>query len=55
LRRSHHFKLLELRQRAQAQLVKFDIRKFHDLVLDSGALPLDVLDTYVDDWIASQR
>jgi uncharacterized protein (DUF885 family) len=49
-------KLLELRQRAEAQLgTRFDIRKFHDLILESGALPLDVLDTYVTDWIASQR
>jgi uncharacterized protein (DUF885 family) len=49
-------KLLELRQRAEAQLgTRFDIRKFHDLILDSGALPLDILDTYVTDWIASQK
>jgi len=49
-------KLLELRQRAEAQLgTRFDIRAFHDLILASGALPLDVLDTRVTDWIASQR
>ncbi|WP_158823411.1 DUF885 family protein [Granulicella sp. S156] len=49
-------KLLEFRQRAQTQLgAKFDIRKFHDLILDSGALPLDVLDISVNDWIASQK
>jgi uncharacterized protein (DUF885 family) len=49
-------KLLELRQRAESQLgAKFDIWKFHDLILDSGALPLDVLDTHVTDWIASQK
>jgi uncharacterized protein (DUF885 family) len=49
-------KLLELRQRAQTQLgAKFDIRKFHDLILDSGALPLDILEASVNDWIASQK
>jgi uncharacterized protein (DUF885 family) len=49
-------KLLELRQRAEAQLgTRFDVRKFHDLILDSGALPLDVLDTQVTEWITSQR
>ncbi len=49
-------KLLELRARAQSALgTKFDIRKFHDLVIDSGALPLNVLDQRVNDWIATQK
>lgn len=49
-------KLLELRDRAQKALgPKFDIRKFHDEVIDSGALPLDVLDKRVDTWIAAQK
>jgi uncharacterized protein (DUF885 family) len=49
-------KLLELRQRAQTALgPKFDIKAFHDEVLDSGALPMDVLDHRVDAWIASQK
>lgn len=49
-------KLLELRARAQKELgAKFDIRAFHDEVLDSGALPLDVLDRRVTAWIASQK
>ena len=48
-------KLLEFRQRAQAALgSRFDIKKFHDLILDSGAVPLDILSTQVDQWIASQ-
>ena len=34
---------------------KFDIRAFHDAVLDQGALPLDVLETNVNEWIASQK
>jgi uncharacterized protein (DUF885 family) len=49
-------KLLELRQRAQTALgPKFRLKDFHDLVLDSGALPLDVLEKRVDAWIASQK
>jgi uncharacterized protein (DUF885 family) len=49
-------KLLELRAKAQQALgTKFDIKAFHDLVIDSGALPLDVLETRVDGWIATQK
>jgi uncharacterized protein (DUF885 family) len=49
-------KILELRDRAKTALGdKFDLRAFHDLVLDSGALPLDVLSDRIDAWIASQR
>ncbi len=49
-------KLLELRQRAQTALgPKFSLKAFHDLVLDSGALPMDVLDQQVDAWIAAQK
>ena len=49
-------KILEVRDRAKKALGdKFDIRAFHDQVLDSGALPLDVLDTRINDWIASQK
>jgi uncharacterized protein (DUF885 family) len=49
-------KILELRDRAKTALgPKFDIRAFHDEVLDSGALPLDVLDQRVNDWIAAQK
>jgi len=49
-------KILELRDRAKKALGdKFDIRAFHDQVLDSGALPLDVLDQRVNDWIATQK
>ncbi len=49
-------KILELRDRAKKALGdKFDIRAFHDQVLDAGALPLDVLSARIDAWIASQK
>ncbi len=49
-------KILELRDRAKKALGdKFDIRAFHDQVIDSGALPLDVLEQRIDGWIASQK
>ncbi|MBV8438635.1 MAG: DUF885 domain-containing protein [Silvibacterium sp.] len=49
-------KILELRSRAQTALgPKFDIRAFHDQVLDSGALPLDALEQRINAWIAQQK
>jgi len=49
-------KILELRDRAKKALgSKFDLRAFHDQVLDAGALPLDVLSDRIDGWIASQK
>ncbi len=46
-------KILELRERARHQLGDaFDIRDFHDVVLGGGALPLDILDRRVDNYIA---
>ncbi|MGD0730847.1 MAG: DUF885 domain-containing protein [Terracidiphilus sp.] len=49
-------KILELRDRAKAALGnKFDLRAFHDQVVDSGALPLDVLSDRIDAWIAAQK
>jgi uncharacterized protein (DUF885 family) len=49
-------KILELRDRAKTALgPKFDIKAFHDEVLDSGALPMDVLDQRVNGWIAAQK
>jgi uncharacterized protein (DUF885 family) len=49
-------KILELRTKAQKELgAKFDIRAFHDAVLDQGPLPMDVLETKIDEWIATQK
>jgi uncharacterized protein (DUF885 family) len=49
-------KILELRERAQKELgPKFDLRAFHDAVLDQGPLPLDVLETKVTEWIQSRK
>jgi len=49
-------KILELRERAQRELgPKFDLRAFHDAVLDSGPLPLDVLEEKIKEWIAERR
>jgi len=49
-------KIRELRDRAQKELgAKFDIRKFHDEMLDGGTLPLDLLEARTDKWIAQQK
>ena len=49
-------KILELRSRAQKTLGdKFDIRAFHDQVIDSGAMPLDLLEQHIDAWIGTQK
>jgi uncharacterized protein (DUF885 family) len=49
-------KILELRDRAKSALGnKFDLRAFHDQVIDAGALPLDLLSDRIDSWIAAQK
>ena len=49
-------KILELRARAQEKLgAKFDLRAFHDAVLDQGPLPLDMLETRIDAWITTRK
>ena len=48
--------ILKLRQLAKDALgERFDIRAFHDEVLDDGALPLNVLDAQVTDWVNTQK
>ncbi len=49
-------KIVALREKARAAMGrKFDIRGFHDVVLKTGAVPLDVLEENVDAWIAAAR
>jgi uncharacterized protein (DUF885 family) len=49
-------KFRELREKAQKQLgSKFDVRTFHDEMLDGGTLPLDLLEARTDKWLASQK
>jgi uncharacterized protein (DUF885 family) len=49
-------KFRELRVRAQKELgAKFDIKTFHDEMLDGGTLPLDLLDARTNKWIAEQK
>lgn len=48
-------KILALREKSRQALgAKFDLRGFHDVVLDAGALPLPVLEARVDRWIADR-
>ncbi len=49
-------KIVELRARAEKALGdRFDIRRFHDLILAQGQVPMSVLDAKVERWIAEQR
>ena len=49
-------KITELRERAERELgAKFDLKAFHRAVLESGALPLSVLESKIDSWIAARR
>jgi uncharacterized protein (DUF885 family) len=49
-------KIIELRERARGELGdKFNIRSFHDEVLNGGAVPLDVLETRINTWVATQK
>jgi uncharacterized protein (DUF885 family) len=49
-------KIRELRALAEKELgPKFDKRKFHDVVLENGAVPLNILESHVKAWIASEK
>jgi uncharacterized protein (DUF885 family) len=48
--------ILKLREEARRELGdRFDIRKFHDAVLEEGPLPLDVLEEHVHKWLTQQK
>lgn len=48
--------IMRLRDKAKMQLgKKFDVREFHNQVLNTGALPLTVLEKKIDDWIAASK
>ena len=48
-------KIRELRTEAERKLdAKFDVRKFHDAVLESGAIPLNVLESHMARWLDEQ-
>jgi uncharacterized protein (DUF885 family) len=49
-------KIKELRDRARREIGEsFDIREFHDVVLLSGAVPLDILERNITTWIATKK
>ena len=49
-------KIMELRHKAERELgAKFDLRAYNDLVVGQGSVPLKVLETTVDDWIAARK
>lgn len=49
-------KMQQLRAKAEAELGEaFDIRGFHDTILGGGAMPLDLLERRVDQWIATKK
>jgi uncharacterized protein (DUF885 family) len=49
-------RIQELRRRAERELgSRFDLRRFHNAVLDNGPLPLDVLERQIDRWIDAER
>jgi len=54
--KSGELKIKELRAKAQQALgPKFDIREFHAQVLNTGALPLSILEAKIDRWIAVKK
>jgi uncharacterized protein (DUF885 family) len=48
--------IMRLRDKAKTQLgKKFNVREFHNQVLNTGALPLTVLEKKIDDWISGSK
>ncbi len=48
--------MVRMRTKAEAELgEKFDLRKFHELILGNGAMPLGILERTVDEWIAKEK
>ena len=48
-------KIKALRAKARKELGdRFDLRLFHNAVIDNGAVPLDILEVQIDEWIAAQ-
>lgn len=44
-----------LRAKAESELgADFDIREFHDAILENGSVPLDILESHINDWIKQQ-
>ncbi|MDA7701793.1 DUF885 family protein, partial [Gammaproteobacteria bacterium] len=49
-------KILELRTKAENELGdEFDIKDFHHEVLKRGSLPLNILETYINEWISQSK
>ncbi|HFF4986855.1 TPA: DUF885 family protein, partial [Acinetobacter baumannii] len=49
-------KILELRELAKQELGdRFDIKTFHDMILNAGTLPLNILDARIKNWIKEQK
>ena len=49
-------KILELRAKAENQLGnKFNIKKFHNTILESGCLPLFLLEERINEWISGMK
>jgi uncharacterized protein (DUF885 family) len=49
-------KIKELRKKATLELGdKFNVREFHDAVLENGAVPLNILENHIDEWIVSVK
>jgi len=49
-------KIKALRKRAEDELGSdFDLREFHDAILENGSVPLDVLEQHINQWIDDQK